>query len=311
MAVRGRGGVTLGDEARRASPALLPLLRELGDLKRVRSACRPGSIAERLFCAGWAALAAGSEASAVARAMTCAGLAAARLGDLDAATLAAVGIPSPAVRAIQAKAIGEVGASVDAGLLSWLTQEAPALPHATPPDFVARLQRQPRAGATCPGRGRLMLEPAENHAEHCAIVAIAGVLLAPVWGADPAEVFVAGLAHHLHNAWLPDAGFAGEVLLGDWLEPAMVQATTMALAELEPGLRALVMAARRVLPDASTPGGRVFHAADTIDRVLQVEHHLRAAGTSMGYVQRQMALVHDGPAKPFQDSLLAWLDLAA
>ena len=47
------------------APALLPLFRELGDLKRIRSADREGTVAERLFADGWAALAAGAPASDV------------------------------------------------------------------------------------------------------------------------------------------------------------------------------------------------------------------------------------------------------
>jgi hypothetical protein len=65
------------------------------------------------------------------------------------------------------------------------------------------------------------------------------------------------------------------------------------------------MAALRVIPDAGTPEGRAFHAADTLDRVLQVEHHLRAAGTTMDFVLQQMELVHAGPTKTFQDAVLA------
>ena len=50
--------------------------------------------------------------------------------------------------------------------------------------------RQPRAGATRPGHPRVVLEPAENHAEHCAVVAVNGVLAAGVFGADPAVPFL-------------------------------------------------------------------------------------------------------------------------
>jgi hypothetical protein len=60
-----------------------------------------------------------------------------------------------------------------------------------------------------------------------------------------------------------------------------------------------------------TPEGRAFHAADTLDRVLQVEGQLRAAGTSMDFVLREMELVHAGPVKPFQDAVLARMGLAA
>jgi 5'-deoxynucleotidase YfbR-like HD superfamily hydrolase len=156
-----------------------------------------------------------------------------------------------------------------------------------------------------------VLEPPESHAEHCALVAIGGALLSPSWGAQPGRVFLAGLAHHLHNALLPDSGFAGEVLLGEWLQPAMARATDLAMRELPEEARARVDSACRILPDAETPEGRAFHAADTLDRVLQVEHHLRAAGTSMGFVLREMELVHAGPVKPFQDAVLSRMGLAA
>ncbi len=179
------------------------------------------------------------------------------------------------------------------------------------PSFVARLSDQPRAGATCPGLGRLVLEPPESHADHCLAVAVFGVILAPTWDARPDTVFLAALAHHLHNALLPNSGFAGEVLLGEWLEPVMANATMHALAELPHPVRAKVEAARSILPNVETPEGRTFHAADTLDRVLQVEHHLRAAGTTMEFVLRRMELVHAGPVKPFQDAVLESMGLAA
>jgi 5'-deoxynucleotidase YfbR-like HD superfamily hydrolase len=179
------------------------------------------------------------------------------------------------------------------------------------PGFVGRLAAQPRAGATHPQRGRLVLEPPESHAEHCLLVAVTGALLAPSWGADGATVFLAGLAHHLHNALLPDSGFAGEVLLGDWLQPAFARATQLALQQLDTLPRERVEAALRTIPDAETPAGRAFHAADTLDRVLQVEHHLRAAGTTMDFVLREMELVHAGPTRTFQDAVLARFGLMA
>jgi len=295
---------------------MLPLLRELGDLKRVRSAGRAGSIAERLFADAWSRLAAGEPVETVMRTTVVNGLAAARLGDLDSAALEAAGVPPNAVRDIRRGAVAAVSAEVAPWVRAWVDDAGPPAPVAPAasdrtPGFVAPLCAQPRAGATCPGRGRLMFDPTENHAEHCAVVAIIGVLLAPCWDAEPQTVFLAGLAHHLHNAVLPDAGFAGETLLGEWLAPAMAQATRLALAELDDTPRNAVTAALRILPDAETAAGRAFHAADTLDRVLQIEHHLRAAGTSMAFVQREMALVHAGPVKPFQDALLARMELAA
>jgi hypothetical protein len=122
---------------------------------------------------------------------------------------------------------------------------------------------------------------------------------------------VAGLAHHLHNALLPDAGFAGEVLLGEWLQPAFSRATSLALQELDTPPRDRVVTALRLIPDVGTPEGRAFHASDTLDRVLQVEHHLRAAGTTMDFVLREMELVHAGPTRTFQDAVLVRLGLMA
>ena len=302
-------------EGKRAPPALMPLIRELCDLKRVCSSGRTGSIAERLFAEAWARVAGGAAPEAVARRAILSALAAARLGDLDRATLEAAGLPQVEAERIRRRAAEEAAAPLEPALRAWLFGRDgngdDARPAAPPPPFVARLAAQPRAGATCPGRGRLVLEPPESHADHCALVAVVGVLLAPTWDARPETVFLAGLAHHLHNALLPDSGFAGEVLLGEWLEPAMARATALALEELAPGPRALVEAARRVLPDARTPEGRAFHAADTLDRVVQVEHHLRAAGTTMDFVLREMELVHAGPVKPFQDAVLARMRLAA
>jgi len=293
----------------RAPRALMPLVRELCDLKRIRSAGRAGSIAERLFATSWAALADGRDEAEVARDTLRAALVATRLGDLDAASLAEAGVPRDAVRAIRDRAAREAAAPLDTALRDWVAGGAEMHADTAPPPFVARMAAQPRAGATAPGRGRLVLEPAESHADHCALVAILGAVLAPAWQARPETVFLAALAHHLHNATLADAGFAGEVLLGEWLEPAFARATERALEELPPGLRARVAAARRILPDASTPEGRAFHAADTLDRVLQVEHHLRAAGTTMDFVLREMELVHAGPVKPFQDAVLARMGL--
>ncbi|WP_432761085.1 hypothetical protein [Methylobacterium oryzisoli] len=341
-----------GDAA--APERLRALLVELNDLKRIRSAGRRGSIAERLFAQGWGALAAGAAAAAVTERVTATALAAARLGDLDAAFLAAAGLSTAEAGAVLERGFDEVTAEVDpalrARLRAALTAPEP-LPAGHLPGFVDLLAAQPRAGVTCPGRPRILLEPPENHAEHCLMVAVYGVVLSPFYGADPATqpragvtcpgrprilleppenhaehclmvavygvvlspfygadpatVFVAALAHHLHNAMMPDAGFTGEVLLGAHLDPVIARTAARALDELEPALRRRVESARRLLPDDGTAEGRAFHAADVIDRVLQIAQHLRAASLTMGTVLGEMALVHDGPVKGFHDRVLA------
>ena len=90
----------------------------------------------------------------------------------------------------------------------------------------------------------------------------------------------------------------------------MARATERALAELPEWLRHRVVEARQILPDAGTPEGRAFHAADVLDRVLEIDQHLAAARLTMDVVLRDMALVHDGPVKPFHDRVLAEMGLA-
>ena len=292
--------------------ALLPLLREVGDLKRVTSAGRSGSIAERAFKRAWASLMAGEPAEDVALATTAGCLAATRLGDLDALSLEELGVPFADSVAMQQAAVDDVAARLGPGLRDMLLAACNRVPafesSGDGPAFVAALAEQPRAGATCPGRPRIVLGPAENHAEHCAVVAVYAVLLAEP-DCDLGTVFLAALAHHLHNAAMPDAGFTGEMLLGPHLGPVMERATERALAELPGSLRERVAKARRILPSAETPEGRAFHAGDVLDRVLEIEQHLTRSRVTMGDILGDMALVHDGPVKPFHDRVLAEMGL--
>ncbi|GJE62166.1 HD domain-containing protein [Methylobacterium trifolii] len=297
-----------GAEPGPAAPAgLRELLVEANDLKRVRSAGRAGSIAERLFAQGWGMLTGGARPEDVALDVTATALAATRLCDLDAAFLAASGLSDEAVSSVLVEGFDAVTVALDADmrdrLRDRLRKPAAHLPGSLP-GFVAALAQQPRAGVTCPGRPRILLEPPENHAEHCLMVAVYGVVLSPFYRADPTTVFLAAMAHHFHNAAMPDAGFTGEMLLGDHLLPIMARTTGWALAELDPPLRETVERARAVLPDDATAEGRAFHAADCIDRVLQIAQHLRAASITMGTVLDEMELVHAGPVKPFHDRVL-------
>ncbi len=288
------------------SPDALPFLRELGDLKRIRSAAAPGSIAERLFVAGWAALARGTPPAQVMEQVTAAAIVAARLGDLDLATLRALGLGDAAV-AVLDRAFDELLADVPAALRRRLRAALPLgrpAPGDTPP-FVAKLAQQPRAGVTCPGRARIMLQPPENHAEHCLMVAVYGVLAAGWQEADPVAVFLAGMAHHLHNADMPDSGYSGEILLGDRLDDVVAHARAAALAELDPALGAQVSAALAPIAGDATPAARAFHIADVLDRVLEIEQFGRAAQLTMTVVLDDYGLVHDGPVKAFHDRILA------
>ena len=170
--------------------------------------------------------------------------------------------------------------------------------------FAEALIRQPRAGATCPGKPRIILEPPENHGEHCLVVAVLGVVLASHYGADPATVFLAGLAHHLHNATLPDSGFAGEILLGDALGPLMRRLFDRELATLHPAVAQTVGAALATIGDAATPEGRAFNAADVIDRVLQMRQYDRVAAFTVDQALDDLNLVHAGPLQAFHQTVL-------
>jgi 5'-deoxynucleotidase YfbR-like HD superfamily hydrolase len=287
------------------TPASLPFLRELGDLKRIYSASAPGSIAERLFVAGWAELVRGTAPTEVMERVTAAALISARLGDLDLAVLTALGTGDQAV-AILERAFEEVTGDLDPALRDRLRA---ALPLGRPlggdtPAFVGKLARQPRAGVTCPGQPRIMLQPAENHAEHCLMVAVYGVLASAWHGADPVPVFLAGMAHHLHNADMADSGYSGEMLLGDMLDTVIANARQASLDELAPDLAQRVTEALAPIAKDATPEARAFHVADVLDRVLEIEQHTRAARLTMSVVLDDYGLVHDGPVKAFHDRIL-------
>jgi hypothetical protein len=293
------------------TPAHLPLLRELGELKRIRSAGRDGSIAQRLFRRGWAALVAGDAADDVMRRTVGAALAAARLGDLDASVLAELGLSFEEAEAVLVRAFDEVAGGLDPALAASLREGlADGAPTPGPvPRFVDQLCEQPRAGVTCPGRPRLMLQPPEDHGEHCLMVAVYGVLAAPGYAADPVIVFVASMAHHLHNAAMPDAGFTGEVLLGDLLDAVIARARETSLAELDEPLATAVRTALAPIAGEATPEARAFHVGDVLDRVLEIEQHLRRNSATMDNVLVDYELVHAGPVKGFHDRVLADIGL--
>ena len=154
--------------------ALARLARGVVDLKRVRDARGPRSVAERGFARSWSRLAAGTPVAEVCRAEAAAAVAALRLGALDAAALLAHGLDAAEAEAALGRAFDDAAAELPAALAAELRGGlADAVAHAAragrpsaeaapEPPFVAALVAQPRAGATRPGRGRLVLEPAES-----------------------------------------------------------------------------------------------------------------------------------------------------
>ena len=298
---------------------LAGLLRQVRDLKRVRDHRSPRSLAERQFARAWARLVEGEPLGAVALGETAAAAAAVRLAGLDAETMRQHGVSQEEAEDVLGRAFDDVAGSVDAGLhgrlratLGTVATRLPP-PDAEPP-FVESLVRQPRAGATHPGLPRRVLEPAESHGDHCLAVAVFGVLLAPRFGADPAAVFLTGLAHHLFNATLPDAGYAADELIGaDRLATMMDAATAEALTQLDGPLRQAVRQSLAVTDrdQFETPEARAFHAADVLDRVLEMEWHQQAARFGLADAlgrdtdAGQLDICHPGFYQSFQQGVLA------
>ena len=287
---------------------LVSLLRSVVDLKRLRSAGRDGSWATRAFARTWRHLAAGVGAGPLAHAVVADALVATRLADLDAATLAAHGLGGEPVRAVRRRAFDDAAAGVDASLRAALADalaSPPALPLAdAPPPFVDALARQPRAGVTAPGQPRLVLTPTESHADHSLAVAVMAALLAPVYGADVGTAFFVGAAHHLHNATLPDAGHAGDVLLGEHAATLVRAARARALAALPTAVRDDAEAALVHTTHVETPEAKAFHAADALDRVLEIAWHARTARFTLATALDDYDLVHDGFTHAFQQRVM-------
>ncbi|MGY1796701.1 hypothetical protein ACI796_22275 [Geodermatophilus sp. SYSU D00525] len=285
--------------------ALRPLLAEIGDAKRVRVAGSPGSLAEQAFARAWARLVAGEDVAGVVWSETAAAVARARLAGVDAGVLTAAGLSGDEALAVLRRGFDEVAGPLDAGLRDRLRAALGPLPApASPPALAGALNAQPRAGATAPGKPRIVVEPPESHGDHCLTVAVYGVLVAPVVGADPVAPFLLGLAHHLHNVVLPDAGFAGEVLLGDALERVMATLEERELAALPAALADRVRGVLALRPGADVPEARAFHAADVLDRVLQVHHHALAAAFTAAQALDDLDLVHAGPVQAYHLEVL-------
>ncbi len=296
--------------------ALRPLLLALNDSKRIRSADAPAhSIAQRAFARSWCDLCAGEAVEQVALREAAASVAAVALGAIDVRALRLGGFDDAAIAQVFEGAIAKAGAVLRMPFRERLIAAWPASLNRrdgdNTPAFVRSLQQQPRAGATHPSAGRLMLEPAETHADHCQTVAVAAVLIAGQAGIDVVPPFLAGLAHHLHNASLPDGGFAAEELLGDRLQPLVERLRDTALSELPPALASQVQRACASMVSADEAAAQAFHAADVIDRVVEAAHFERVARFRLAEALGPYGLVHPGPLKSFQDGVLAELGLSA
>jgi hypothetical protein len=94
------------------------------------------------------------------------------------------------------------------------------------------------------------------------------------------------------------------VLLGEELDGIVRRLTAEVLNALpsEPAARLRPLLDCR--DDAATAVGRAFHAADVLDRVLQVQHHARAAAFTAEQALVDLDLVHDGPVAGFHADVL-------
>ncbi|MCX2928006.1 hypothetical protein ORI94_31785 [Streptomyces sp. NEAU-W12] len=298
-----------GRVPREALRAVVPLLREIGDLKRVRTAGSGASMAERSFCRSWAELMRDGDPDRIAVRACAAAVAGARLAGIDGPVLRRCGLTAGDAVAVLERSVAQHADRLDpvtAGLLVGALPDLVRDPCGTDaaPGFAAALCAQPRAGATCPGRPRLMVEPPESHGDHCWAVAVYGVLLAEPFDAAPGDVFLLGLAHHLHNAVLPDAGFTGEELLGRHLPTVLARLTRQRLADLPGALTARVEPLLALREGADAPAARAFHAADVLDRVLQVRHHARAAAFTAEQALEDLDLVHPCAVSGFHRAVL-------
>ena len=286
---------------------MLPLLRELNDLKRGRVAGREGSLAEQLFAGAWAALVAGENPTTVALRQTARALAGVRLPGYGEHLLRSLGLSDEAAVQVQQQALRDAGQLLDPALVAQLMPlvGAAELEAGQLPAFVAQLAQQPRAGATHPSRPRIMLWPPESHADHCALVAVYAVVLSPYFGAEPGAAFLTGLAHHLHNAVLPDPGYAGDELLGPHLPGLMAAATRQAVQQLPAALQPAIASALERTRRLNEPASRAFHAADVLDRVLEMVWHDQSAQFRLHQALGDLDIVHAGFTQQFHQQVLA------
>lgn len=304
-------------EADRAAPplidaALAPLFAEVAELKRVRSAQSDGrSLADLGFRRAWAALIGGADPAEVAATELAFAAAHVALGPVDAAALAEAGVPVADRRTIYRRAAERALGALDDATTAALDRIAAELPAPRKvPRFVDLLSAQPRAGAVSADAPRLVLSPEEMHSEHCWATAVIAGLVQRSCDEDPAPAFLTGLAHHLHNAYLPDGGFAAEVLLDDHLAAIFATLTERALAECPQSLAATIRDLLARKDDIGSVNGRAFNIADVVDRVLQQRHYANVAGFSLSDAMDTRELVHPGPLQAFQFSVLSHLGLA-
>src|SRR5918998_417348 len=129
-----------------------------GDRAAHGAADRPGSLAEQGFLRAWGALVAGVDPAAVALHETARALAATRLSAIDAEVLCGGGMCPRSADALLRHTVRDIAEDAELVGAEALAQAVAGGSQASdPPAFAVLLCNQPRAGATAPGRPRLVL----------------------------------------------------------------------------------------------------------------------------------------------------------
>jgi hypothetical protein len=201
--------------------ALVNLCASLASLSRKQQSA---SLARRLYEASWHRLLAGEGTRATMLATLAEALASTRLGDLDIAGLARLGVAAPAAEQARLRAFATAAAPSDTELRLALRLQLPG--HSAPagplPEVLAVQAERPPGAA-----------PGESLAEHRLRLALLAALLAAETGVAAEMMFLAGLSHALPAA-LPDLpeplAAAVEVARAAVAVPGTPAARAMALA---------------------------------------------------------------------------------
>ena len=290
---------------------LIPLCREIGNLKRIRAIGTSDSLAARMFERAWGKINRGTSIHSVAAATVAEAVIASNLGAIDARVLRRGGLTDDECETVLRRAFETAAAPVDedfraelCGQIRGIIDESTSQKQHPPIRFVENLKHQPRSGATKVGAPKRIFDAPENHAEHCMAVAVIGALLANRFAADIETVFLIGLIHHFHNAYLPDSGFAGEEALGEFLPRIFHSFRRDCLREVPENLHEFVQAQFKTIETDDAPEAKAFHAADVFDRVLQMLHHAEANEFTLAYAMEEAELVHAGAVRDFHYDVL-------
>lgn len=284
----------------------VPLLREIGNLKRIRAAESEVSLAAQMFERAWGRINGGENVKSVAVSTVAEAIIAANLGAISTEVLRRANLSDNEIETILLRAFDRFANVLDekfavelcARIKREVAENFTANDYETA-KFVEKLKRQPRSGATKTGAAKRIFDQPENHAEHCLAVAVGGAILADFYQADFATVFLTGLIHHFHNAELPDSGFAGEELLGEFLPQVFREFRSNCLREVPENLHEEIWHLFAEIKTANAANARAFHAADVFDRVLQMRHHAEANEFTLSYAMEEMELVHAGAVQKF------------